>query len=74
MKHGQSTIVTVLHHELVVLLIATGDTIYFACTLFNMFDDAGSDTLTETFPDSVMPETMNLFSSVPTLISQELHV
>ena len=34
--------------------VATGDTIYFTCTPFNMFADAGSDALAETFFDSVI--------------------
>ena len=52
--------------------IAAGDTIHFANTPFDMFDDAGGDALTEMLFDSVMPETMNPFSAVPSLNSQGL--
>ena len=50
--------------------VSIGDTIYFACTSFNMFGDTGSDAPGETFFDSVMPEMMNLL--LRNLISQGL--
>ena len=50
--------------------VSIGDTIYFACTSFNMFGDTGSDAPGETFFDYVMPETMNLLLHI--LISQGL--
>ena len=49
-----------------------GDTIYFACTPFIMFDDTGGDALPENFLDSVMLEMADPFLAVPCLISLEL--
>ena len=52
--------------------VTSGDAIHFDCTPFDIFDDAGGDPLTETFFTSVMQETTNSFSVVPSLISQGL--
>ena len=52
--------------------VEAGDTIYFACTQFNMFDDTGGDDLSETFLDCVMSEMVDPFSAVPSLISHGL--
>ena len=53
---------------------AAGDTIHFACTPFDMFNDARGNALAEIFFDSMISEMMNLdlFLSVPTLIFQGL--
>ena len=52
--------------------VAAGDTIYFACIPFNMFDYTGGDALPETFLDSVMLEMVDPFSAVPSFVSQGL--
>ena len=49
--------------------VVAGDTINFASTLFNKFDDACDDALTEAFLDSMMSRIMNWLSAVHRVIS-----